>query len=426
MRSESAIEPGVLENFRFFVVLMIVFTVIKSIFLPWAGKLLPVYALHVACLLLLAVYLSLPQLRRILKVAYLPLAIIFLTILIMLMDDFSQSNGFLSWYGSVLQMPVWRQTTTILYLFFAVSAFSPALFIVLVLVSWQYRYRYVVAFILLTLGTQIAAIEQFRDIDQLLLLVAYASIPLRTAIFLFVGYMMTGMMTINRQQRRLLIESNLQATRYAAMAETLATSRERNRLARELHDTLAHSLTATSIQLEVVDSLWETSPEKARSVLRQSLTTVRDGLKETRRALQELRAAPLEDLGLALALRELGETTGKRSGSAVAVRVADNVVALTPETEQLVYRIAQEALENTVRHAQAKHVSLDLRRLNGSLKLEIVDDGVGFDVDTIDRDHHYGIRGMVERSRMFGGQLKIDSHPGAGTRIQFVVKATAV
>ena len=153
----------------------------------------------------------------------------------------------------------------------------------------------------------------------------------------------------------------MQLRQYADTVEELTISRERNRMARELHDTLAHSLSAVTVQLEAIRTLWAVDPEAARNMLDSADEAARLGLKEARRALQDLRASPLQDLGLPLALQELAETAARRSGAVLALDVPRQLDgSLSPAVEQGVYRIAQEALENVVRHAQASAITVSL------------------------------------------------------------------
>ena len=214
---------------------------------------------------------------------------------------------------------------------------------------------------------------------------------------------------------------------FAVALEELTISRERNRLARELHDTLAHSLSAVAVQLEAVRSLWAVDPDGARDMLDQADGTARTGLTEARRALQDLRATPLKDLGLGLALRELAETAAERAGASLQLQLSEQPPdGLSPFAEQGIYRIAQEALENVVRHSGAKALSVSLQHSDGQATLQIGDDGLG--TDYADASPHQaggprglGIRGMRERAELIGGTLQITSEVGQGTRVMLTV-----
>ncbi|MEL6152295.1 MAG: sensor histidine kinase, partial [Chloroflexota bacterium] len=240
--------------------------------------------------------------------------------------------------------------------------------------------------------------------------------------FMMIGYLITRLVEAQRQHRRELMEARSKVANYAAMVENLAITRERNRMAREMHDTLAHTLSATSVQLEAVNSLWDADEQKAQSMLQRALGTTRNGLTETRRALQDMRASPLEELGLVLAIKELGETTQVRCGSAVTLNVPEKIEELSFEIEQTVYRVTQEALENAVRHANAKNVTVNVQQIDDRLRVEICDDGRGFDMATVDMNGHYGLKGMMERVDALGGDLQIDSKPDYGTQVRLMMR----
>jgi signal transduction histidine kinase len=236
----------------------------------------------------------------------------------------------------------------------------------------------------------------------------------RGLLFAFVGLFVVKLMGAQKEARRSLAS-------HSATLEHLATSRERNRLARELHDTLAHSLSGIAVQLEAVRSIWEDDPDKAQTMVTEALETARSGLGEARRAIQALRASSLEDLGLEAALTQLGERTTERSGVAVNVTYADNVGDLDPDVENAVFRIADESLTNVARHSDAATAAVDVRRRGGQIRLEVTDDGVGFNVNGQVPDGHVGIMGMQERAELVGGSLVLASRPGAGTTVTFEV-----
>jgi signal transduction histidine kinase len=238
----------------------------------------------------------------------------------------------------------------------------------------------------------------------------------RTVIFVILAGVITQLVSQQYKQQASLMEANAKLTRYVSVVEELTISRERNRMARELHDTLAHTLSAASVQLEAANSLWQDDRERSHTALAQATTITRDGLAETRRALKALRAAPLDDLGLELALRELGELTQQRSGAHTVVTVPAQLASMPAEVEQTLYRAAQEALENVVRHAQASHVELSLQMNGPAVRMTIRDNGVGFDAGSSQaKAERYGLSGMEERVSALGGRMTLTSAPGAGT-----------
>lgn len=287
------------------------------------------------------------------------------------------------------------------------------LFVPLLLIAWQYRYRAVILFAvgttLLDLGAMVPLVETETTNVALLTLLVVG----RGLLFAFVGLVVAKLASAQKEARRSLAV-------HSTTLEHLATSRERNRLARELHDTLAHSLSGIAVQLEAVKTLWEDDSPRARSMLDQALSDARNGLGEARRAIQTLRASPLDDLGLPAALTQLGNTLAERNGLAITTAVADNLGDLDPELENVVYRIADEALTNVTRHAAAGSATVDLRRKAGKIRLRIADDGSGFDAAQEAPEGHVGIKGMRERAEMVGGSLEIASDT-SGTTVLFEV-----
>lgn len=288
------------------------------------------------------------------------------------------------------------------------------LFVPLLLTAWQYRYRAVLFFAAATTLLDMGAIIPLVEGENADVAAISGLLIARGLLYAFVGAFIVKLVGAQKGARRSL------AT-HSATLEHLATSRERNRLARELHDTLAHSLSGIAVQLEAVKTLWDDDSSRAKGMLDQALADARGGLGEARRAIQALRAAPLEDLGIADALRQLGDRTTERSGAVVTVAIADKVGDLDPELENTVYRIVDEALTNAGRHAQAEQVSIDLQRKAGKVRLEIVDDGVGFDTVMPVPEGHIGIAGMKERAEMVGGTLDITSTRNVGTTVTFEV-----
>jgi len=236
------------------------------------------------------------------------------------------------------------------------------------------------------------------------------------------GWVVMRLVTALQSEHQSLTDANRQLTQRAATIEQLAESRERNRLARELHDTLAHSLTGVSVQLQALDTLMQHDPATAESQLKETQATVRTGIQESRRAIEALRATPLEDLGLSEALRQLCRKQAERTGIVFSCKIED-VQALDPLTEQAVYRVAEAALTNVVQHAAASEVFVRLVA-KPSLRLEIQDDGVGFDPGAIP-SNRYGLTGMAERAELVGARLTVESEPGRGTKVWMEIEASA-
>jgi signal transduction histidine kinase len=227
-----------------------------------------------------------------------------------------------------------------------------------------------------------------------------------------------------RREHLNLQQANLQLRGYAATVEQLATSRERLRLARDLHDTLAHTLAALVVQLEAVDALHETDRVKAKGQLDKANRQARVGLEEARRAILDLRSSPVEELGLVGALEELVARFDERSGIQTRFSLDGEPAPLPAATGNALYRIAEEALSNVERHAEASRVSLRLSFGEAEgVTLRIQDDGRGFDPGDVDPER-VGLLGIYERAALIGGQATVESGLGDGAALVVQVGMT--
>jgi signal transduction histidine kinase len=192
---------------------------------------------------------------------------------------------------------------------------------------------------------------------------------------------------------------------------------ERNRIAREIHDTLAQGFVAISIYLESVDETLSGYPPLAREHLDRARSLVRDSLADARRLVWELRPKSLEEGGLADAL---SNAAGEKLGRPVKVEVRGRARRLSDEVETNLLRIGQEALANAASHAKAKKVELELAFDADSVRLRVRDDGRGFDPAAPEdsRPGHFGLKGMRERAEKLGGRFDLTSGPGRGTEIK--------
>lgn len=246
----------------------------------------------------------------------------------------------------------------------------------------------------------------------------WVSMPIRLMILFAVPLIVAYLATRQRQQHQALQSAHQQLQRQATLAEELAASRERNRLARELHDTLAHSLAGLVVELEAVNTLFDIDGATARTELGKAQELARAGLDETRAAIQGLRESPAQAVGLAPALRQLVNEFGERTGlqTQVAFAASGPDPSLPPETSEALYRIAQEALTNIERHADATAVTLQVESTADALTMILSDDGVGFEPASAS-DGHYGLVGIRERAKLIGADVTIKSAPEQGTRI---------
>lgn len=377
---------------------------------------------------LLYLYLSVSRLSVWLGKYYLPFALVMVTLLLLLHQEMQQ--------GQMLRLPPMDMPNAphapslgSNILFILNDSWGILLFLPLVLAAWQYRLQGVVIFVIIAALFDVLLKLNFLGLRGEFFVIFLNTTITRSTAFLVVGFIITKLVTQQQKQQAELEAVNQNLSSYASLlekfsakVEQLAVSRERNRLARELHDTLAHTLSALSVQLEATDTLWKTQPAQAQTLLREALTITRSGLTETRRALQALRASPLEDLGLELAIRSLAESAAQREGFSVDLNVSPQINGLSPQIEQTIYRVAQEMIENICRHANARHVTFSLTRNQQEIKALISDDGMGFDPQAVDQERKLGLRGVRERIEMLGGTLDIVSTPGKGTTMQLVIR----
>ncbi|MCQ3929621.1 MAG: hypothetical protein DPW16_04125 [Chloroflexi bacterium] len=195
---------------------------------------------------------------------------------------------------------------------------------------------------------------------------------------------------------------------------------ERNRLAREIHDTLAQGLTAITLQLETADALLETNAdtERIRKAIQQAMTLTRANLEEARRSVLDLRAAPLEGKTLAQAVADLLENWSKTAEVQTHLEIEGGRRSLPVRIEAGLYRVVQESLTNIRRHAHANTVTIRISMTPENVHLMIEDDGYGFDPSNIPQEGRYGLIGLNERVKLLGGTLNLQSNPNSGTRVE--------
>ena len=212
-----------------------------------------------------------------------------------------------------------------------------------------------------------------------------------------------------------LESANRQLSEYAAQVEDLTIANERQRMARELHDTLSQGLAGIILQLEATDAhLASNRNDKARSIVTDAMEQARVTLAEARHAIDDLRQPPVDDLDSALHLEI------SRFSNATSIPItfhADPTPPMpAPVTETLIRAVA-EALANVANHAKAQNVEVNVRMKGKSLLVTIQDDGQGFDASAIPSGH-YGILGIKERVRLVNGSFEIQSENGKGTLLK--------
>jgi signal transduction histidine kinase len=234
------------------------------------------------------------------------------------------------------------------------------------------------------------------------------------------------LVAIRAQYQRLLqrLEANEREFRRLGRAVWRVQEDERRRLARELHDGLGQNLAALKHRLGQIGS--ELTPEQSslRDKLDTALALCADALEDTRNLSRLLRPPVLDDLGLAPALRWLARSVQEATGLAVVVEIED-LPEVDDELQTLLFRVAQEGLNNAVKHANANSVLLRLVERDRHLQLQVIDDGRGVDAAGVVGAGGSGLGSMRERLRLYGGQLELRTTPGSGTRLRATVPLDA-
>lgn len=207
---------------------------------------------------------------------------------------------------------------------------------------------------------------------------------------------------------------------YSVQAAELAASRERNRMAREIHDSVGHHLTVVSVQLEAAELVLDRDPEDARRRIVRAKELTRGGLAEVRRSVGSLRASPLDGRSLPEAV---GEMVAGAEEPAVELAVTGEPRELSDAAALTLYRAAQEGLTNARRHSRAHRIGVDLDfSAAETVRLSVRDDGDGADLSSADGPG-FGLLGLRERVQLVGGRMTVDSEPGAGFTLTVEVPA---
>lgn len=205
-----------------------------------------------------------------------------------------------------------------------------------------------------------------------------------------------------------LVLLNARLKTYAAQSERMAETRERNRLAREIHDTLGHTLTGITAGADACIEMLEISPEMARKQMERIADAARQGMNEVRRSVSALRPDALERLKLSEALRQLCEEMQQTSRAAVSLRLETKELRVSADEEDAIYRIVQESVTNAIRHGQADEVWVDITAAGRTLSIVVQDNGMGCQTPK----PGFGLRHMEERLRLLGGTLRTDGTNG--------------
>jgi signal transduction histidine kinase len=205
-------------------------------------------------------------------------------------------------------------------------------------------------------------------------------------------------------------------------AQHEAMIEERHRIAREFHDTLEQELAGLSLRLDAAAT--RVTDEKARSLLEQQRKLLERLQTETRDFVLDLRDPSANEIPTDRALASLLSHLQVTTTIPLKLSVSGTPPSLPPLARNHLLRIAREAVHNAIKYSQSKEIDISLEQSDGSLKLEVTDDGTGFDAAKADTlENRFGIRGMRERAKKIGGLLEIRSEPGKGTQLAFTLPA---
>lgn len=424
------LDDTLITVFRLFIAIRLTLTLLRTVTQTGlAGVGIYGRGFSIAEMIVLLAYLSTPALRERLGRFYLPIALAWASIVPILVQNYASVRFFNDTKRDVMTdiLPldlITTDTTTVLTLIVVVSATQTILGLIgpVVAIGWRYNMQAVMWFCVITalldVLLTIALLPLQRDHIAILITLTIS----RNLIFLMIGWLVRQLVNSHVRQHHDLVRANQKLQHYAITREQLAVSQERNRLARELHDTMAHTLAASAVQLEAINLIWEQQPDKARELVQQATVSMRDGLEDTRRALQSLRATPLESMGLGNAVTVLADSISDRHSLHVETHITNGDFALSASQEHTIYRIIQEALNNIVRHAKATTASVSIQDAETGVMVNIHDDGVGFDITAPHPNGRYGLQGMRERAAQIQADLNIVSAPGQGTRVTLFVE----
>ena len=194
---------------------------------------------------------------------------------------------------------------------------------------------------------------------------------------------------------------------------------ERRRIGRELHDEAGQLLLLLRLELEMME---RQAPDQMRSRVAEARRIAERTVDEIRRIVAALSPAVLERLGLKAALRQLGARFRRLHPAGLRLRISGSWEALPRQTQEVIYRVSQESLQNIAKHSQATHVNLSLREADKSIRLSVADNGAGFSAETAPgKPMSFGLAGMQERARLLGGKLNVRSQPGKGVAVRLVL-----
>jgi signal transduction histidine kinase len=258
----------------------------------------------------------------------------------------------------------------------------------------------------------------------------FASFGLSGFFAVMLGLYIDSIMRSNREKQAMIEELEAARTELARAERQAGMLEERQRLAGEIHDTLAQSFTSVVMHLEAAEQALEGDPPAAHRHIDQARQTARQGVSEARRFLWALRPEVVERQPLAQALQRIGQRWSEENAIPLLLETIGAERPLPSPVEATFLRAVQEALTNTRKYAHASQVNLTLTYMEDQTVLDVQDNGVGFDPVEAARqagmDHGYGLAALRERAAQLGGSLDVESAPGEGTTVVIALPASEV
>lgn len=215
-----------------------------------------------------------------------------------------------------------------------------------------------------------------------------------------------------------LQEANLQLERYARESEKMAETRERNRLAREIHDTLGHTLTGIIAGLDACVAIMDIAPEATKMQLQAITDVARQGMTDVRRSVKALRPDALEKLSLEEALKKSIKEMRQATQAEIRYSCTAELRHFSEDEEDVIYRIVQESITNSIRHGHADQIKIEIRRVYNKLQICIADNGIGCE----EVKKGFGLHHMEERIQMLQGSLEYESKNGFTVRVELPIR----
>ena len=231
---------------------------------------------------------------------------------------------------------------------------------------------------------------------------------------IFFVLQLTNKLLVERQMRQQLAQAHSQLQRYSQKIEELATVQERNRIARDIHDSLGHALTSLNIQMQTAVKLWEKEPVQARSFLTQAQQLGKTAMQEVRKSISTLREDARDEQPLEAKIETLVEDFRQGTGLAICTNIS-RCGSVPPSVAKTLYRIVQESLTNISKHARATEIQIQLSTTKEGVYLTIEDNGKGFDLNQ--NRSGFGLQGIQERVAAVKGHFQLKTSPGDGCQI---------